>query len=1160
MNFFCHGQNIAYREMIPSKPIVFKIMKLVILLTLIFQFGVFANGNAQKVNISVKNASLKEVLAELNKQTKYRFLYNEESIQKAGALTFKIKNVDIATALTKALEGADLTYNIHEQTITIVNKGAADKTRKADIEVRGSVKDASNMEAIPGVNIFLKGKPATGTSTDVNGKYILTVPDGATLVFSFVGYLKQEIVVNGKNVIDVVLKPDNSTLNDVVVVGFGKQKKESVVSSISSVSGETLQFGGRNLTNNLQGQVAGIISFQRSGEPGNDNSTFWIRGISTYNGAQNPLILVDGVPRSFADVDPNEIATFSVLKDAAATSVYGAEGANGVILVTTKRGRVQKTEITYRGEYSTLTPLRMPEFVGSAEYLSIYNEALTNEGKAPIFDAALIDKYKSGIDRELYPDNYWLKTLLRDNTYNTRHNISFRGGADKAKYFVSGAFYKESGLFKDNALAQYSSNIGLKRYNLRSNIDLDVSPTTLLRVDISGQYLETNYPGVPQSSGLSASAVIFNLATTAPPYLYPAIYNDGKLADHPRTSFNRSNPYNLLNNSGYTNEYRTNIQTKVDLDQKLNFLTQGLSAKVSVSYDYYGTYTTPNEKSINSYYGTGRDINGNLIYTQIKSGTDQIVPAATTLNSTKNVYIEGSLNYSRIFAEKHDVTAMALAYEKESQITRADQGAIDRLPFRKLAYVGRATYSYDRRYSIDANIGVSGSETFADGHRYGFFPAVGVAWNVTNEHFFPEVLKKVVSSFKLRGSYGLTGNDQYIVNGVAQRFLYRGGFTTATGASLGYNSGAVQNQYGGYTEDRFSAPGLSWETEEKKNFGADIGLFGNKLNLVVDYFNNYRYNILVQRQTVSGAAGFNQSPFQNYGKVTNKGFEGSLTYQHRIGLNSILGFRGNFTYAHNKVLELDEVTPLYPWMASTGNNLNFNNVYMADRLFQDSDFDITTNTDGSKNYALKTNVATQSFFGTVLPGDIKYKDLNGDGVINQFDQTKYEGKPSTPEINYGFGASYEYKGISLSLFFTGVANTTTILGQSNPQGFFPFTFGVDESSVRATVRDRWTVANPSQDVLFPRIRTSNNPNNQASSTWWARDAGFIRLKTAELGYRLPKQWLQKVNISNAKVYVQGYNLFTWDSIKYWDPEQANLNSGVTYPQSRSFTFGLEVSL
>ncbi|WP_316815316.1 TonB-dependent receptor [Pedobacter nyackensis] len=1122
------------------------IMRLTTVILLAAFMQLSAAGVAQRVTLTQKNVKIQYVFKEIRKQTGYDFIYSDEVLEKARPVDVRFKDAEVEQVLKELFQKQPLSYSVKDRIVIVNVKASKMLSVFANIDVGGRVLDEKR-KPLAGATVRVKNTDKV-VSTNSDGEFQLNgIAEDATLLVSFLGYKVQEIAVNNRKVLEVTLVIDNSTLDDVVVVGFAKQKKESMVSSISSVSGEGLQFGGRNLSNNLQGQLPGIISFQRSGEPGYDNATFWIRGISTYNGAQNPLILVDGVPRSFNDIDPNEIATFSVLKDAAATAVYGAEGANGVILVTTKRGMVQKTEITYRGEYSNLTPLRMPEFVGSAEYLSIFNEALTNEGKAPIFDAALIDKYKSGIDGDLYPDNYWLKTLLRDNTYNTRHNLSFRGGTEKAKFFVSGAFYKESGLFKNNALEQYSSNIGLKRYNLRSNIDLKVTPTTLLRVDMSGQYLETNYPGV-------ATNMIFSLATTAPPYLYPSVYSDGKLADHPRTSYNRANPYNLLNNSGYTNEFRTNIQTKVDLEQRLDVLTEGLSAKLSASYDYYGIYTIANGKSINSFYATGRDINGNLIYTQIKSGTDQVSELDSRLSSTKNIYVEGSLNYNRIFAEKHEVTGMALMYQKESQIST------DRLPFRKLAYVGRATYSYDRRYSMEVNVGISGSETFTEGNRYGVFPAIGVAWNASNEEFYPQGLKDIVSSFKLRASYGLTGNDQYVVNGVAQRFLYRGGFGETRGASLGYNSGASVNGYSGFTEGRFSARSLSWETERKKNFGADLGFFGNKVNLVVDYFDNYRYDILVQRATVSAAAGFNQSPFQNFGKVTNKGFETSLTYQHRIGLNSVLGLRGNFTYAKNKILEIDEISPLYPWMASTGNSLNVNNVFVADRLFQDGDFDITTNPDGSKDYALKTNIASQSYFGNVLPGDIKYKDLNEDNVINQFDQTKYEGKPSTPEINFGFGASYEYKGFSLSLFFTGVANTSTVLGESNDTGFFPFSLGVDESSVRATVRDRWTVSNPSQDVLFPRIRTSSFPNNQASSTWWMRDGGFLRLKTAELGYRLPKRWMERAKLNNAKIYVQGYNLLTWDNIKYWDPEQGNLNAGVSYPQSRSFTFGLELSL
>jgi TonB-linked SusC/RagA family outer membrane protein len=417
-------------------------------------------------------------------------------------------------------------------------------------------------------------------------------------------------------------------------------------------------------------------------------------------------------------------------------------------------------------------------------------------------------------------------------------------------------------------------------------------------------------------------------------------------------------------------------------------------------------------------------------------------------------------------------------------------------------------------------------------------------------------LKNVLSTLKLRASVGLTGNDQY---GNA-RFLYRGGFTSGSGAVLGYNAGGGLNSLGGYVEDRFSAPALSWETELKRNYGIDMGFFGNKLNITADYFDNYRYDILVQRRTVSGAAGFRQSPFQNFGKVSNKGVEGMANYRHSLRRGSVLSFRANFTFARNKIIELDEVTPLYPWMAATGNRLNMPDIFIAQGLFKESDFDITT-VGGNKVYTLKAGVPNQNYFNPdVRPGDIKYEDLNGDGVINQFDQTKYAAKPTTPEMTFGFGLGYEWKGFSLNVFFTGVGNTSAILGGGNSQMFFPFQWGVDESSMRTMARSRWQEGKgDNQDVLFPRLRTVGFNNNSAASTWWMRDASFIRLKNAELGYNIPKKVMQKFRLSNARVYLLGYNLLTWDKIKYWDPEQGNTNAGLSYPQSRTFTFGAEIT-
>ena len=1143
MNFFCHGQKLDIGVLYRT-PLVFKIMKLTVIIIIALQIGAYAGSKAQQVTLSVKKASLREVFSALSKQTNYRFLYNEEVISKSVPVTFEVKNADIKTALSKALDRANLTFNMRGETITIVDKAKADKTiRKVEIEVRGSVRDSVNMQPMPGVTVFVKDKPSIGTTTDLNGNYILSIPDGSILVFSSIGFRKQEIQVNGRNIIDVILNVDKSDLNEVVVVGFGKQKKESVVSSITTVKGNQLRFPTRSLSNNLAGQVAGLIAIQRSGEPGYDNSEFFIRGISSFSGGTSPLILVDGIPRSMNDIEPDEIETFTLLKDAAATAVYGAEGANGVILITSKRGITQKTKISYRGEYSHLSPTRLPEFLGAVDYMSLYNESLKNEDKSPIFSDELIGKYASGQDRDLYPDVKWLD-LLRDNTYNTRHTLNFRGGGDIAKYFVSGAYFKESGIFKSNPLAQYNNNIGLQRYNLRSNIDLNVTKTTILRVDLSGTYLKTNYPGV-------GTGTIFSNMTTAPPYLFPAVFSDGTIAGHPRSSNNRVNPYNQLMESGYAKEWRSNVQSRLDIEQKLDFLTRGLTVKAVVSYDAASTYTMTRTRTPFQYIATGRDASGKLLYTRNGvAGSPDFGEPAEGSSGQKNIYLESSLNYNRVFGSNHSVTAMLLTYQKEIQ-TQSEA-----LAFRKQAYVGRATYNYASRYSIEGNFGITGSENFADGYRFGIFPAVGLAWYPSNESFYPDQLKNVVSSLKFRASIGRTGND----NVGGSRFLYRATFNKAAGGyNLGIGGTGGLNGLAGIVEGLFDSPFLSWEIEDKKNYGVDIELFKGAASMQVDYFDNFRKNILLQRRTVSGVTGFRANPWQNFGKVSNHGIDASLNVNHNVG-QAKLTYRGNLTFARNKILEYDEIPQLYPWMNVTGTRLNTPNLYVADGLYTDNDFTLTTNSDGTKNYQLKTGLPVSSLSSGVRPGDIKYKDLNSDGIINQFDQTRAYGNPSVPELVYGFGMNVDYKGFYASVFFQGAGNTSTVFGGNAPQSFFPFTYGFDESSVRKEGLNRWTEANPNQNVLYPRLHSVSFSNNTAQSTWWLRDASFIRLKNAEIGYRFSKNWLKKIGLETGRIYIMGNNIHVWDSIKMWDPEIGNANEGMNYPLPSTYTVGLEFNL
>ncbi|TKC09742.1 TonB-dependent receptor [Pedobacter frigoris] len=1111
---------------------------------IVLQVGVYASGKAQQVSLSVKNANLKQVFSELNKQTGYRFLYNEEIINKSVPVTVHLQNVDIKTILNKVLGKASLDFKIRGETITIVSADETIKKLKiVETDVRGSVKDSTDMLPMPGVTIFVKDKPSIGTTTDLNGKYFLTVPDGSVLVFSSIGYIKQEIPVSGRGVIDVVLKADKSDLNEVVVIGFGKQKKESVVSSLSTVKGTQLRFPTRSLSNNLAGQIAGLIAIQRSGEPGYDNSEFFIRGISSFSGGTSPLILVDGIPRSMNDIEPDEIETFTLLKDAAATAVYGAEGANGVIIITSKRGIAQKTKISYRGEYSNLEPTRLPEFLGSVDYMSLYNESLKNEDKSPIFSDELIGKYASGTDRDLYPDVKWLD-LLRDHTYNTRHTLNFRGGGDIAKYFVSGAYFKESGIFKNNPLAQYNNNIGLQRYNLRSNIDLNVTKTTILRVDLSGAYLKTNYPGV-------GTGTIFSNMTTAPPYLFPMVFSDGTIAGHPRASNNRINPYNQLMESGYAKEWRSNVQSRLDIEQKLDFLTQGLTVKAVVSYDAASTYTMSRTRTPFQYISTSRDANGKLLYTRNGvAGSPDFGEPAEGSSGQRNIYLESSLNYNRVFGNNHSVTGMLLTYQKETQTQT------EALAFRKQAYVGRATYNYASRYSIEANFGITGSENFADGYRFGIFPAVGVAWYPSNEKFYPEKLKEIISSLKFRASIGRTGND----NVGGSRFLYRATFNKAAGGyPLGIGGTGGLNSLAGVIEGLFDSPFLSWEIEDKKNYGVDVELFKGAVSMQVDYFDNFRKNILLQRRTVSGVTGFRANPWQNFGKVSNHGIDASLNVTQNIG-QAKLTYRGNLTFARNKILEYDEVPQLYPWMNITGTRLNSPNLYVADGLYANDDFTLTTNPDGTRNYVLKAGLPVSSLSAGVRPGDIKYKDLNGDKLINQFDQTREYGNPAVPELIYGFGMNVDYKGFYASLFFQGAGNTSTVFGGNAPQSFFPFTYGFDESSVRKEGLNRWTEQNPSQDVLYPRLHSVSFGNNTAQSTWWLRDASFIRLKNAEIGYRFPKNWLKKIGLETGRVYLMGNNIYVWDSIKMWDPEIGNANEGMNYPLPRTYTFGLEFNL
>ncbi len=1009
--------------------------------------------------------------------------------------------------------------------------------------ITGTVTDNDGSPLV-GATVYIQNT-TVGTTTNTDGLFVIDVQPGQQITVSYIGYLSQTLPTDGRDVINVKLLTDTDQIEEVVVVGYGKQKRQAMVSSISTVgSRELMQSSSSNLTSNLAGQLAGLISIQRSAEPGRDDAEFWIRGISTFKGGTEPLVLVDGVPRDINNLEPDEIETFSILKDAAATAVYGAEGANGVILVTTKRGTISKPKISFRIEQSIASPQRLPEFVDSWDYLELANEARFNDGLTPNFSPETIQLYRDRVDNDLYPNTQWIDELVKKAVHSQRYTLNFRGGAENARYFVSMAYYQSDGVFKENPNGKYNSNFGYERYNLRSNIDLKVSKTTRLSIDLAGQYVHR------RTANRSADD-IFSFMLHTPSYLFPAIYSDGTLSSYEKQAdANNRNPYNMLYNQGYRQEWGTKIQSKINLEQDLKFITEGLSVRGSVSFDYDGSAATLRDYWPSLYHASGRDAEGNLIFTTTSSGSPEIEdPEFVSDSYLRKIYIEGAVNYQRTFNYVHNVGAMLLYMQKEEQYNDPV------LPYRKQSVVGRITYSYDNRYFIEGNFGYTGSETFAKDNRFGFFPAVGVSYFISNEKFYPTGLKRVMNNLKLRLSIGRTGNDDTGTD----RFLYRATFATNGHTfNQGIGTSASNGMGAGIYDLRFANDDIHWEIETKRNIGLDLGFFDNQIEITADYFNNRRKDILLERNTVPGVAGFHAKPWQNYGIVDNWGVDASLNAHHSFG-DVRISARGTFTFARNKIIEYDELNQLFDYQKVTGTRVNENTLYIAERLYTEDDFIRTQNANGTYSYELRPGLPTVALQGTLGPGDIKFVDMNHDGIIDSNDKVRGVGHPYNPEINYGFGLNIEYKGFYVSAFFQGTGNSSVLLASGNNH-FWPFNWYEDKSNYRTLFLDRWTADNPRQDVTMPRLHSHYSYNvNKEPNTWWLRSGNFLRFKNLEIGYNLPKNFLRKIRLETARIYLLGNNLCVWDDIKYWDPEQGNRNNGMSYPMSRTFTLGIEVN-
>lgn len=980
----------------------------------------------------------------------------------------------------------------------------------------------SDGELLIGVSVVEVGT-ANGVVTDLNGNYnIMTSTTNARLRFTYVGYKEQILQVGSKRLIDVELQENVEGLDEVVVVGYGSQKRASVVGSITGIEPEKLKMTpSRSISNNLAGMVSGVIAVQRSGNPWFNNSDFWIRGINTFANNGGPMVLIDGVERSLHNIDSEEIESFSVLKDAAASAVYGVRGANGVIMINTKRGKVSPPQVSLRYEGSSTSPVKLPEYIGSVRYIELMDEM----GVSSYTDDE-IEKFRNQSDPDLYPDVNWWHEIAKNEASNSRINLNVSGGNNLLRYALEIGYFTEDGILKNDPTQDWNSSLKVKRYNVRSNVDVNLTKSTLLRVNLGG-FLQTKN-GPPEGGGNETDFGLFYQASRIPPYIHPTIYSNGQI---PRVPF-KENPWAWATQRGFQRTNHSNIESLTALEQDLAFIAKGLSAKLTFAFDKFtGNWVTRSKDPDYYTVASGRDEQGELV-TTLQAHGQQFLGYTTGADwGNQSSYFEGMLNYSRLFNGAHDINMMLLYNQRDY-----DDGS--KLPYRTQGSAARFSYSLHRKYIAEFNFGYNGSENFAKGKRFGFFPAFAMGWVISEEDFMMPI-RKQLSNLKLRASWGEAGNS----NIGGRRFAY-----LPTIADVGsYYWGADPLIYRlGRAEGEVGIADLTWETVTKKNLGLEIGLLQNSINLIVDIFEDNRRDILMRRSNVPGSAGFMSAVYANYGKVTNKGIDASLNMNRQLTKDFFLSAMANFTYARSRIDEMDEPQSIIGTSrARTGHPVGQLFGLEALGLYTAEDFDETGN--------LITELPVPANPNGLAPGDIKYKDQNGDNLINELDATAIGGS-RVPEIIYGFGINARYKLVDVGVFFQGAGNTWQILGGEN---WLPGnTLGA--GNVYSNVDDRWTEANPSQNAFWPRLSRDALANNAVASTWWLKDMSFMRLKNIELGLTMPKSWTAKAGISNARFFVRGSNVLTFSDFKLWDPE-LETTDGLKYPIMKAYSAGFSIN-
>ena len=1015
--------------------------------------------------------------------------------------------------------------------------------------VKGVIYEEETGEPMPGATVSVEGS-TRGVMTDLDGSFELTgVKPTDKLKFECLGKETQVLQVGTMTNFVVKLKNAANELDEVTVVAFGKQRKESVIGSISTVDVKTLKVPSSNLTTALAGNVAGVIAYQRTGEPGQDNADFFVRGITTFGANTSPLILIDNIELTSTDLarlQPDDIESFSIMKDATATALYGARGANGVIFVTTKRGQEGPAKIFARVETSISAPTDVVELADPVTYMKSYNEAISTRdplGELMYTYDKIEQTGKPDANRLIYPANDWYDMLFKDFATSYRANVSARGGGKVATYYVSGAYTEDTGVLKVDKRNSFNNNIDDKNYTLRSNVDINVTPTTKLAVRLTGNFRDYQGP-------LNGGSDVYRQIMHSDPVLFPAYYPvDDEHVGIQHIMFGNYedgsyiNPYaNLV--KGYKNYQRSQMIAAVQLEQDLKFITKGLSFMTLFNLTRLSEFTV--NRQFNPYwYRLDRydSYTGEYHVNRInENGTDYLTYSESGKTVRNTMYSETRLNYNRSFG-KHDVTGLLVFTASESLTANAGSLQLS-LPSRNAGLSGRFTYGYDKRYFVEYNFGYNGSERFHKSHRWGFFPSAGLAWMMSNEKWF-KPLTKVVSNLKLRYSYGLVGNDN--IGSSSNRFYYLSEMSM-NNSGLGASFGETRNvSYNGIGVVRYANEAITWEKSYKSNYALELGLF-KKLDIIAEYFTEHRTDIFMQRADIPNTMGLQAAVYGNIGQARSKGIDIQADYKQAWASGLWASARANFTYSTGKYDVYEE--PTYPesYRQHAGRSIRQTWGYIAERLFVDDED--------------AANSPSQAAFGSQYGGgDIKYTDVNGDGVITNADMVPI-GYPTSPEIIYGFGVSLGHKGFDFSVFFQGLGResfwidaTSAYSTKYNKYGTAPF---VNNGQLLKAYSDsHWSEDNRDIYALYPRYSAYENHNNTQVSTWWMRDGSFVRLKQMEFGYTLPQKLTNKIHIDNLRVYFQGNNLLCWSKFKLWDPELAG--EGFNYPIQRTFNIGVNVT-